>query len=253
MVINNKNFELKNKELLSDIKNILSADTNFDEDVISLYDIAKLIKIKKQNFDKVIAIYLDKFNHDIYDDYNYSNYAFFCNYSNQKLMLGFKYNYKYYFITILKKNNQLYVLREEPRGAENLLFSMLGNNLSMLYDKLIAYSGYYQEHSYNVQSINSNFIIDIGRYGVGLFFKKGDNEIAEEFLMLSPGFLDKYDYEKKLDYEILAALHGREDEIFRKILVKIEDCPKWSRTTLYEIRKKQLNEESIRTKIKKKQ
>ena len=39
------------------------------------------------------------------------------------------------------------------------------------------------------------------------------------------------------------AFKNNEDEIFKRIFVRIEDCPEWSKKMLYEIRKNQLLEE----------
>ena len=44
-------------------------------------------------------------------------------------------------------------------------------------------------------------------------------------------------------HEILNVVCGQENEIFKKLFVRIDDCPYWSRESLYEIRKKQLDEE----------
>ena len=37
--------------------------------------------------------------------------------------------------------------------------------------------------------------------------------------------------------------YWKENEIFKKLFVRIDDCPDWSRESLYKIRKKQLDEE----------
>ena len=51
---------------------------------------------------------------------------------------------------------------------------------------------------------------------------------------------------------VISAFRGKENEVLRRVFVKIKDCPKWSQTILYEIRQKQLEEEQkIETKKQK--
>ena len=43
-------------------------------------------------------------------------------------------------------------------------------------------------------------------------------------------------------------LQGKEDEIFKSIFVKIDDCPEWIRQELYQIRQEQLAKENKKEK-----
>ena len=54
---------------------------------------------------------------------------------------------------------------------------------------------------------------------------------------------NKYNY-KCNSQMVSSAIYGNEDKIFKKIFIKIEDCPKWSREALYELRNNQLLEQA---------
>lgn len=41
----------------------------------------------------------------------------------------------------------------------------------------------------------------------------------------------------------MSAIQGKEDEILKRIFIKINDCPKWCQEMLYEFRQNELVEE----------
>lgn len=60
--------------------------------------------------------------------------------------------------------------------------------------------------------------------------------------------LSSYNYKNEWGYDcnsntVISAFQGKESEIFKRIFVKISDCPNWSQPVLYEVRQNQLAEE----------
>ena len=99
----------------------------------------------------------------------------------------------------------------------------------------------------DVKSVNSKFDIDISQYGVKVLVKPND-KINKGFELFSPGYENKYLL--KSNSNILNfALKGKEEEVLKRIFVKISDCPEWSQSMLYEIRQKQLEKKGINNSI----
>ena len=59
---------------------------------------------------------------------------------------------------------------------------------------------------------------------------------------MSPSYTDAYRIECNSGI-INELLKDNEDEIFKRVFVRIDDCPEWCRQRLYEIRQNQLIEE----------
>lgn len=91
---------------------------------------------------------------------------------------------------------------------------------------------------------NSIFSVDISDHRVSFLVRNLEFE-------LSYGNRFLYDY-KYYHYcnsnTIINAINGNEDKIFKKVFIKINDCPKWSQSDLYKIRQKQFEEEQQRIK-----
>lgn len=59
-----------------------------------------------------------------------------------------------------------------------------------------------------------------------------------------------YYYDCKFS-DVTRVIKGNEDEVFKSIFIRIDDCPEWSRPILWENRKSQLEEEQrLEDKIK---
>jgi len=122
-------------------------------------------------------------------------------------------------------------------NEELYIYKTLGNELSKIYDKLLEYKEYKTTGFLNPISINSNFKIDLNIYHTSIF-----NEYKREFDISSYSYKDGYDYTCNSN-NIINVTKGNEDELFKRIFVRIEDCPEWTRNILYERRKNQLIEQ----------
>ena len=63
--------------------------------------------------------------------------------------------------------------------------------------------------------------------------------MEEKFKLELNNRSDQYEWRTN-SYIIASTISESEHEIFKKVFVKIEDCPEWSRDDLYKIRKNQL-------------
>lgn len=144
----------------------------------------------------------------------------------------------YYDIYFKKQNGDLYVIKSESLYTDEIL-SALGSTLSEMYDELLKYADYkdYKYSKDDIKPVNSNFSIGISYNGVRITVK-----YSNELTLFAPSYSN--DYELKCNSSIVnEALNGKKTEIFKRIFVKISDCPEWSQAMLYEIRQAQLAEE----------
>lgn len=249
-------------EILEEIKKILISSPNIDSDYISLYGIAELMKKKNDEYKQDKKSFEDSLEKSINNKYFDSSriiiYDF--DYENNYLKIGFKYtSYNdYEMITFAKRNNDLYILKDESYCGNDILVAF-GDYLSMIYDRFMCYKDFKKEHRYNIKSVNSNFLVDIDCYGVSIFVNTSLNYFNHEFDLHSPSFKDDYVY-KCNSNNVLSLLKGKEEELFKRVFVRIQDVPIWCQPLLYEERQQQLNEEQkslledkskIRTSIRK--
>ena len=228
-----------NKEILEEFLKLLTKEKNKDTDCISLYDISNLIR-KFENEYKYIK---DKYNDYLEDilkseNQNSSLIIYDFNYEKKQLKIGLNYWSNYDKIIFSKQNDDLYVVESESLYSQEVL-NLIGKYLSELYDELMKLYNFKTQFSYDIKSINSNFIVDISQYGVDIY---DNSKILNNFKLSSHSYKNGYDYECN-STTVLTSLQGKEDEIFKRIFVKIDDCPLWSKQTLYQIRQEQLAEE----------
>lgn len=237
----------KSSEILEEVKNILVCEPNKDNSCISLYDLSQLIKKKYYEYERDRTSLDGHFSYVIESEYGDSSSIVvygFNYYDKGEFSIGFAVNYleDYDKIVFAKNDGDLYVKKSESSRGNDILF-LLGDGLSQLYDKLIKYRDFEEQHNYSFKSVNSNFLIDVDYTAVGIVVKSQSNEFINCFKLAYQS--DKYFYDCNSN-TIISALKGRESELFKRIFVKIIDCPQWSQPILYEMRQNQLDEEKRR-------
>ena len=229
---------LNEKEILEEIKKAFLNEQIKDSDNISLYDLASIIKteykkleeIKKVNSEKLEEAYNIKTNSNrriLIHDFDYKNY---------EMSIGVSFFSDWPNIYFKKNNDTLYVSKSETILSDKL-FPVLFKELNSCYDEFMEYEYYYKQQCL-INAINSDFLININHYGVKILDKNSN------FNLSSYAFSEEYDYQFDSDL-IMDTLKENEDLLFKKLFVKIEDCPKWSREKLYKFRINQLEEERI--------
>lgn len=94
-----------------------------------------------------------------------------------------------------------------------------------------------QQCVWDIKPLNSNFSVDINDCDINIH--DGSLWDIADFELSFVVYDNKYKYSRN-STPVATALEGKEDELFKNIFVKIDDCPEWSRQKLYQIRQKQL-------------
>lgn len=236
-------------QILQEIKRILTSDENKDYNCISLYDVYKLIrkinkeKIKKERYymDIIEKNYKYYHTYDIYDMYDIYSLILTFDYNKDELeiLVGSK------PITFSKNYGKLYLKSDKSNTSLGIKLLMECRDvLSAAYDELLMYTNIRRDSSC-VKPLDSIFSAYIFSSAVEIYIRSWEKDSCTEEFNLT-----KYNISKDKEcfcycnsHEILNVVCGQENEIFKKLFVRIDDCPYWSRESLYEIRKKQLDEE----------
>ena len=236
-----------NAEILEEIKSILLTEKNNSSDCISLFDIAQVLKKMRHDYNMIEKRYSSQFKSIIKNAFgdNSDIVIYDFDYKKKFLEIGFKRwsSGNYDKICFTKQNDDLYIVKSESWYDEEV-FTELSSELSKLYDELISFANYKDDANakYDTESVNSNFGVDISHYGAGIFVKSKINSYSKDFKLFSPSYDNDYSIECNSSI-INEAFKDKESEIFKRIFVKIDNCPIWSQAILYETRQKQLTEE----------
>ena len=220
----------KVKEVLQELKSILEydEDENKDENSISLYDVLKVMREKTEEeilldrkLEKIIreAYYPEKFYLDIVKDYKNGVLII-----RGDLIKG----------TFIKQNGDLILKSNDYYPLQDILYKC-GDAISKRYDEFMENTSFYRDRMTmtNVRSTNSSFRINSDDE----FLSFGDGMVFE----LKTTIEGKREYMLDCNsYNLASFFEDNEYELFNKIFVKIDYCPKWSRKDLYKIRKRQL-------------
>jgi len=234
-------------EILKEFKNVISLEQNTSGECISLYDISQFLKKLNLEYNDIRKKFKKKLDNIIKINFNHDSdiliYGF--DYVNKILNIGFKRfkftNYK--DISFIKTNSDLSATKSESPWIDEVL-KLLNNDLSDLYDEFFKYSDYINDNIVNptIKAINSKFKVHINNYGVGIYMKDYGDGYVEKYDLFTPNFDDSYSIGCTSDI-INELIKGKEKDILKNIFVRIEDCPTYIQSSLFEIRKNQLEEE----------
>lgn len=236
-------------EILKEFKNVICSEKNMSCECISLYDVSQVLKKLNHEYNNIRKNFQKKLDNvvkiNINQDSSILIYGF--DHINKILQVGFKRfkftNYK--DINFTKIHSNLCVTKSESPCIDEVL-KLLSKDLSALYDEFFKYSDYINDNTVdtNIETINSRFKVHINNYGVGIFMKTDDKKHVEKYDLFTPNFDESYSINCTSNL-IKEAIEGKEKDILKNIFVRIVDCPNYIQSTLYEIRKKQLEEERI--------
>lgn len=236
------------KLIVEEIKDAFSKESPTDPNLVSLYDIATLIQDIYKTMDDIRQTYSKKLGTIIEKEFKKSSFIIYgINFDKKELRIGFaEEDDKYHFntITFKKNNNDLYISSSEISYYPMKILILIGQELSKLYDELIAFDNYHKEYSKNIQSQNSKFSVSINNEGVKLLDPILTQDYKENEFCLSTNEKDcEYKYNCNSS-EIIGIIKNCEEELFKKIFVNISDCPKWSQELLHQKRQTQLERQS---------
>jgi len=243
-------------EILKEIEKLLISDEIKDSDCISLLDLSILFKGIRYDFNNI----QEKYKEIIKTKLNYFTFiSFNFDYESKTLQLTFyEENGTCNKVYFSKKNGDLHVSKSINFNSTEIL-GKIGFIISNLYDDFIVFSDYNDRNSYKklVIPVNSNFNIDIDYGKISIFVRNEENLFDKDFNLYTNDFDNLYLLECNSNV-INEVVNVCKEEIFRKIFVKISDCPNWCQSLLYEFRinqliKQQKIEEEIIKKEAKKQ
>lgn len=237
-------------EILEEIKRVLVSEPNKDNDCVSLYEVLNLIRkqAKKYEKDKIFENDLEKKIEECYDN-EASVIVYNFDYDTDELPIGFKRFLcfdSYNLIKFIKRHDDLFITESNSLYAKEML-AKCGDVISKCYDELIRCKDFKKQHVYGSASTNSNFYIDIDSSGVKIVSAKFPFYSYFELKALSDN--NEYDY-KCNSNKVISVLRGHEKEFFKRVFVRIDDLPEWTRPILYEIRQVELAKEEKKQKVK---
>lgn len=240
--------ELNTQEnILYEIKSVLVQEENQDKECVSLYDVTGLIREISNQEELLKEEYKTYFRKILKENGLESRditiYSF--DYEKKQLRIGYQYLLDNYdMVTFSKENGELCVVKSDvfPSYQQELV-ELIGKDLSILYDKYLQYLDFNMQVVGKINAVNSNLFVRISHNGTSIFVPSDSNVYLNYFNLIFYNW-NKYKYEDNFD-KIKEALKGHEDNLFKKLYVRIEDCPEWSREMLYQIRQEQLNKPVI--------
>jgi len=254
--ISTKKWETRNqekREYLADnssiemhIKELLSSDRILNPDCIALYDvlrISKKIRANEKSFEDSIESRINYKLKAIDDDYYVTIYDM--KYKTCECNIAV---FKYYRhldnseekFWLKKSGNDVYISKRDGDSLiGDKILGIIGSEISELYDYQLKMRYKNENAVVHAKTVNSGFSVSMGYYGVDIY----------NLDILSSTFeIQMYSYSNKIEYKcnsanLLQLLRGKEYDLYKKIFVKISDCPTWMQEELQGIRKKQLVEE----------
>lgn len=228
--------------ILNEINKVMSLSDSEDTTAISLYEVIKLMKDMSLLYEKKEHDYDDAMNSKVRNKINSNSRITIYGYDSKEKILNTSFRFSlhgtYDKINFSKYNGDLHIKSSDSIWDKEVL-SLLGDELSKLYDNLKALDCFKNQNNYRLQAINSNFLINICNYMIKIYTIAPDNEYQNEFQVFYRVLTDEYDCECN-SYKLISTIKGHEDKLFKKVFVAIPDCPRWMQPKLTEIRNKQL-------------
>ena len=231
-------------EILEEVKRLLTSEKSTDPELISLYDVAVLLKVFRSEYDnaknRAERKVKDAASYRFGDGAGIFSHTF--DYDKKLLKIRFR-RYKssdFGDIVFGKDNGDLYVV-SATSVYPNEVMSELGSEISELYDTLLSFEKYRndKEANYNIRTANTSFEASVSHFGAGIYeYDRFENK----FKLFSPSYDNEFHIECNSGM-IQDAFKNNEDELFKRIYVPISECPTWCQDALRERRKQQLIEE----------
>lgn len=220
------------KEILEELKNILSSSKSKDPNIVSLTEVHRILHNKNYSYNRMENAIKNKINIKLKSLYSDDAYSIIYNfdYDNNIMKIGFR---LYIFtdddtIEFTKRNGDLCLLKANNNLYANDYLANFGNELSELYDKFLLYKDYMKGIKFEMPLENSNFKVNIfPDISISIF----DKSYSSEFLLRKSVEDNKFGYDCN-SYEIISLIKGVENELFSKLYINIDNCPIWMQEEL---------------------
>ena len=239
----------------SHIKELLSSDRILNSDCVSIYDVLNLskkncedekavndkireiregINCKLQSISDHCYVTILRMGYKTYEcNISVEKYYRHSDEKREKFSFG-KFGYLY-----IKEREGDYIIGDK-------ILEIIGSEISEIYDYQLEMSSK-RGPDMRKKSVNSIFLVVMGDDGVDIY---NGNVSNSTFGIKMYSFSNEIEY-KCSSSNLMQLLSGNEYELYKKIFVKISDCPIWMQEELQELRKKQLIEESKKKRSRK--
>ena len=242
-------------EILEEIKNILVAPENIDNECVSLYDVCLLDRKINYDYDEIEKKYSPVIKSKLSSKFGSSSSVCIHKFDHDKNLLHISFKRwngnDYDDIYLTKTDGDLHVVKSECCWTDEV-FEAISSPLSKMYDEYILYNEFkdWDKSKNGIKPVNCNFFANINCYGVSVYVPSPSNRYQTEFKLAALSYDSKFTTECNSN-TVMEAIKGNEMEIFKRIFVKISDCPIWMQGILYAERKKQVEELEKTEKIRK--
>lgn len=228
--------------IIASINQVLESEGNLNTGYISAYDLASIITAINHEEHAKERSFKYKIDADI--EYNIGDSAsiviYDFDYENSLLKVGFK-RYrtsKWEDITFSKKHGDLRIVEAESIYAKEVL-SSCHKDLSDYYDYCLSIKDYKKDWSHNVRSLDGNMRVTASHTGVTI---RDNTYVSSKLEINSPSYSSKYSVECNSS-KVLEALNNNKNNLFKKVYIKIEDCPEWCKQRVLDFRIEQVKSE----------
>ena len=222
--------------LLEEIKVVLRNENN-DKDYISICSIYEVIIGLRKDYEYLKTYYSNLFS-EVLKKYGVSNKCIVNNFDfyNFYVVLSIQNENKEWEEFCVSYKNESFDMKCSDSLDSKRIFKLLGLSLYDLYGKFMKFHEMYSSYVSSLSTDNDNFFVDMDKHGISV----RDNN---KFQLSLYHFCDNYCYDN-CDATVKEIILGSEEELFKRIFVKIEDCPSCIRQMLYMYRLDELSDKN---------
>ncbi len=234
-------------DIIFEVESVLSELEPASDDCVSALEVYSVIKTIKDKVNTIESNYAE-----LIETVARTHIASKANvivsgidYKRDILIIRFSYsNFDFKNIEFVKENGDLRISRSESIYGMDIL-ECAPETLSKLYDELIAFKPYLTSFSKIINSTNSRFKVDVDpRYGVDVFISSPDNQYKNEIFINKRTFTEPNEYDVNCNSTaVMEVLKGKASLLYKNIYVNIEDCPQCIKELLYELKRRQKENE----------
>lgn len=235
------------EEIHEDNSNCNGLSISQDDSVITLYDVLQFMKEYERSYDKVFNGYKNILERKI--ELNFKD-ALFCvhkfKHDKNEFLVSFKrYSFSEWGDIVFgqTKEGDIFISKSNSLYDKDV-FRVIGNDLSNLFRDMNQFNSFRKQSSYRVRLVNSDFYTNISSYGVEIYSR------SINFRLENHSYKEGYKYDCN-SLLVLNAFQGKEDALFKRLYVRIHDCPEWCQELLTERRKSQILELQKQEEIRK--
>ena len=145
-------------------------------------------------------------------------------------------------IVFSKKEDEVFIVRSDDSNAYSI-FSNVSNIISEAYDEMLNFK-YSKEifSNYTIDIINSSLKASVSNSFVGLY-RRPRGYFQDKDFEISFGVLFNSRHVDCNSSLVLELLKNNEEKLLQNVFIKINECPEWMRSILYQTRKENLEKE----------